>query len=79
MPAAEKELAKHIGSQQIVAIKADYQNEASISAAFVEASQGQTPNQVMSQQSQGRLLKLLQQLPHGAIKYSDAVPGRAVL
>ncbi|KAK9818939.1 hypothetical protein WJX74_003792 [Apatococcus lobatus] len=58
-----------------MAIKQDYQNEASISASLVEVSQGQTPQAVLTLQSQQQLLKLLQQLPHGAIKYSEAVPG----
>ncbi|KAK9818925.1 hypothetical protein WJX74_001245 [Apatococcus lobatus] len=75
VPIAQKELAKAVASQQIRAIKQDYQNEASISASLVEASQGQTPQAVLTLQSQQRLLKLLQQLPHGAIKYSEAVPG----
>ena len=75
VPAEQKELAKAVASQQIMAIKQDYQNEASISASLVEASQGQTLPAVLTQDAQQRLLKLLQQLPHGAIKYSEAVPG----
>lgn len=75
VPAEQKELAKAAASQQIMAIKQDYQNEASISASLVEASQGQTSPTVLTQDAQQRLLKLLQQLPHGAIKYSEAVSG----
>ena len=75
VPAEQKELAKAVASQQIMAIKRDYQSEASISASLVEANQGQTPRAVLTQDAQQRLLKLLQQLPHGAIKYSEAVPG----
>ncbi len=77
MPTDQKELAKHVASQQITAIKQESKTEASISAVFVEASQGKLPQAVLTQDAQTRLLRLLAQLPHGAIKYSDAVPGAA--
>ena len=77
MPADQKELAKHVGSQRITAIKQEYTNEASFSGTFVEASQGQLSQAVLTEDAQTRLLQLLEQLPHGAITYSQAVPGIA--
>ena len=79
VPVEQKELAKAIASQQITAIKREFQNEAAIGASCVEVSQGQLPGSVLAANMQACLLKLLQQLPHGAIKYSDAVPGITLL